>query len=356
MNKPLSGSFKDQLDKYLEYKNLVEGKTFYTYYGTPYVVLEYNGYRKKSKIVFPFSGIEKEISIRNITDITESKLKAADPFHNDNNGNHYPFVFKSPMDAFRNIVFISNGEHEPYKVIDYKSYSDVTIQFLNPPYYIKEHVNERYIRNGAIKNPYHINSFGGYLGEDKTFCGKSYNWLLAIWSAVVLRANNHEKYNSYKSNINHRYDDCTICNEWLNYSIFARDYINKLSLLNPNYDYDLDKDLLYPYYKNKTGGLKLYSNDTTLLLPKEINRQFIQFTPYNNFYTSRFKKCGDIYRYKKFIEKMENWKSKFDYYLKENCISMEVYNILNNLRLENLRIVKELNPELENKRINEHLM
>lgn len=47
--------------------------------------------------------------------------------------------------------------------------------------------------------------------------------------------------------------------------------------LNKCTDYQVDKDLLYPYYSSLTQGKKCYSPSTCVLLPREINIGIAQF-------------------------------------------------------------------------------
>ena len=75
-----------------------------------------------------------------------------------------------------------------------------------------------------------------------------------------------------------RYANCAVCNEWLNYNNFAAWYMGKIQLLNPNYAYEIDKDLLFPIYGKRTNGIKLYSPITCVLIPHDLN---IQFANYN---------------------------------------------------------------------------
>jgi hypothetical protein len=97
------------------------------------------------------------------------------------------------------------------------------------------------------KNPF-FNSKGKYKTETKI-----YN----IWDFLMKRCySQKEKYPAYK--------DCYVCNEWLDFQIFAEWYEN-------NYidNFHLDKDILI---KNN----KIYSPETCCFVPKEINFLFIK--------------------------------------------------------------------------------
>ena len=57
------------------------------------------------------------------------------------------------------------------------------------------------------------------------------------------------------------YENCVICEEWLDYGVFKNWYENQRGC---GLKYELDKDLL--------GNGKLYSPETCCLLPRELNR------------------------------------------------------------------------------------
>jgi len=61
--------------------------------------------------------------------------------------------------------------------------------------------------------------------------------------------------------INPTYKDCTICDEWLDYQVFAEWLTNNRFY---DLDYELDKDLL-------VSGNKVYGPDVCCLVPHEIN-------------------------------------------------------------------------------------
>ena len=60
------------------------------------------------------------------------------------------------------------------------------------------------------------------------------------------------------------YVDCFVCDEWLNYQTFADWYVK-----NYREDWQLDKDILIK-------DNKIYSPETCMFVPKEINRVFIR--------------------------------------------------------------------------------
>lgn len=341
-----------QATKKEETKQELEGKTFYTYYGTPFIVTEYNG-STDIRIVFPFSGIEQRITLNTIKN---SNRKTMDPFYRQN-GAQKPFVFKNKEDEFVGRQYI-NMSGDPFKIIAYRNYMDIDVQFLVEPYYIREHVTIKIAELGNVKNPYHKNLSGGYIGENREFASKEYLWLNQIWDSLIIRGHDHERFkklNQKYKNPNYSsdtYDNTFVAEEWFEYPVFARDYLAKLSQLNPNVKYEIDKDLLYPFYKDKTNGMTCYSNETTVLLPAEINISFLPLNPYKKCIRIRTnKKTGSqhieyqYYKVDNFINSLENyWKEKFQYYLSIGALLPEIYNLLENLRIEKIRLIQENNP------------
>lgn len=80
---------------------------------------------------------------------------------------------------------------------------------------------------------------------------------------------------------NKAYKNITICEEWYNYQMFAYWYDNYISQLNPNIEYQIDKDILQMDIKNK-----IYSPNTCCLVPKQINEAL------SNGHVERVKEIG----------------------------------------------------------------
>jgi hypothetical protein len=97
----------------------------------------------------------------------------------------------------------------------------------------------------------------GYWGSDSIDC-KSESYLR--WRDMLTRCYNakfHERQPQYK--------ECTVCEEWLNYSNF-RVWYDQNRVLGKTLD--LDKDILFK-------GNKVYSPETVALVPHAINTLFI---------------------------------------------------------------------------------
>lgn len=104
----------------------------------------------------------------------------------------------------------------------------------------------------------------GYLGFGKFKCwdnstGKTTEEYRA-WAAMLRRV-----YDSKTHRLHPYYRGMAVCEEWLNFQVFAEWYT---SHKNYGLGFELDKDVL-------STGDKLYSPETCTLLPKEINASLI---------------------------------------------------------------------------------
>ena len=90
-----------------------------------------------------------------------------------------------------------------------------------------------------------------------TLKGKEHRMIRAFisWKSMIRRI-----YNGY-GRFAKCYENCVICEEWLDYGVFKNWYENQRGC---GLKYELDKDLL--------GNGKLYSPETCCLLPRELNR------------------------------------------------------------------------------------
>ena len=160
----------------------------------------------------------------------------------------------------------TNHFNTKMKIINYKNYSDIDIQFLDEHGYISRNCTYGNFIRGNITNPYDRTVCGvGYFGEGKyksSYSKKVISKDYVSWNAMLTRCYveiYRNKYNSY-------YGLATVCEEWHNFQNFAEWYNNN------KYEVDgrlhLDKDILFP-------GNKIYSPDTCLLVPQRINMLFL---------------------------------------------------------------------------------
>ena len=153
----------------------------------------------------------------------------------------------------------NNNKGTPMRIIAMRSSNDIDVEFLDNHHYIKTHTTSGNFKKGQIKNPYDKTIFGlGYLGEGN-YIGRGH--LYNIWQMMLRRChdiNAKEKFPTY-------YNDCSVCEEWLNFQTFAEWHEqNKYECKERLH---LDKDILYP-------GNKIYSPYHCLLVPQRINMLF----------------------------------------------------------------------------------
>lgn len=144
------------------------------------------------------------------------------------------------------------------KVIEYKNNSNVLIEFQDNFKYRKL-VRKRHVLDGLIKNPYHKSVVDiGYVGVGRfltSIKGKA-TVEYSTWTAMIQRCYSKEIQKKCPT-----YEDCTVCDEWHNFQNFAEWYTSQ-----EHYElgYEIDKDLLIE-------GNRIYSPDTCVLAPKELN-------------------------------------------------------------------------------------
>ena len=160
-------------------------------------------------------------------------------------------------------------------VIGYKDSTNVTVRFVE---YESVVVTDIWtLRLGLVKNPNKPSIFGkGFIGIGKYTskgCGRAYS----IWSDMLRRCY-CEKY-QVKA---HTYKDVEVCEEWLNFQVFAEwCYAQKGFMVKDDKGrvYQLDKDVL-----NKSS--KIYSPETCCFIPQEINGLFSKPKQTNKNYPS----------------------------------------------------------------------
>lgn len=120
------------------------------------------------------------------------------------------------------------------------------------------------IKKGMVKNPFYPDVQGvGYLGVGKYVTTKNYKVTEEYkrWVSMMQRGYNED----FKIK-NPTYKDCTVCEEWHNFQVFAEWYTNQKGY---GKGFDLDKDILIE-------GNKHYSPETCCLVPVQINRAFTE--------------------------------------------------------------------------------
>ena len=120
-----------------------------------------------------------------------------------------------------------------------------------------------HIRTGKIKNPYHHSVYEiGFVGIGEYGCmvdGKNTPEYSA-WNNMLRRC-----YYDKTQEKNPTYKNVKVCDEWLNFQIFARWYEINYPKIN-NISFDLDKDLLQQNVESK-----IYSPENCIFLPHKVN-------------------------------------------------------------------------------------
>jgi hypothetical protein len=150
-------------------------------------------------------------------------------------------------------------------IIEYKSFDDITVEF-DDGHKTKVKTSYQYFKNGTTTSPYDKTIFGvGYLGKGKYTSGTAYDKDIAYecWRHMMNRCYNETiryKHPTYK--------ECYVCDEWHNFQNFAEWYYENYYQVDDE-EMNLDKDILHK-------GNKIYSPETCIFVPKDINTLFIK--------------------------------------------------------------------------------
>lgn len=148
------------------------------------------------------------------------------------------------------------------EIIEYNSYSDITVRFLDTGYERKTRVDKIVI--GQVRDKMRPAHHGvGFIGDGKY--KSKYNGVKTAsfncWSAMLERCYS-KRYQKERST----YKGCIVCDEWHNYQNFAKWYEENYP--KDGEKYQLDKDL--SCYGDRG---KLYSPETCIFVTPEINTE-----------------------------------------------------------------------------------
>lgn len=188
-------------------------------------------------------------------------------------------------------IFTSN-QGDIVKVIDVIDSRKILVEFQDEEKYQK-YIAHKEVKNGSVFNPYHKNVYGvGYLGmEIPIITDKLYNKCYTSWHGMIERSFS-EKFKTRQP----VYKDCTSCKEWENYANFKKWFDENYYEIDGK-TMNLDKDILVK-------GNKIYSPDTCVFVPTEINALFTKTNkfrgefPIGVYYKKKLKKyiaqCSEI--------------------------------------------------------------
>lgn len=168
------------------------------------------------------------------------------------------------------MVEFKNGIGEQFKtnegyiieIVEYNNNTDIWIEFQDE-YKTRVHTNYQACKLGRVKNPYHPNKYGGYLGIGKyeaSFNGKmtdTYN----DWFSILVRCFNKEHLETHPT-----YEDIIINKECLCFQNFAEWWHNNYYEVEGERMH-IDKDILIK-------GNKEYRFDRMIFVPERINILF----------------------------------------------------------------------------------
>lgn len=138
------------------------------------------------------------------------------------------------------------------EVLEYVSSDEVWVVFLDTRFATS--VSAGALRKGLIKDKLKPTLCGvGVLGVGE-YSGKTHPKLYKTWNNMINRC-----YNTNSQMYNPSYEDCTVCEEWLNFQNFARDIESMENYLLLLEGYHLDKD-------SKVDGNTVYSKETCLII------------------------------------------------------------------------------------------
>ena len=165
--------------------------------------------------------------------------------------------YNTPVDFSVGDVITSKSCGD-FIVIENNSSRDVAVRFITTGTEIKGLQRSNVLR-GTVNDYMYPNVEGvGILGVPKSeVCSKSLSY--DRWKKMIVRCYS-ENYHSIRGS----YKDCSVCDEWLNYSNFKSWFA-----LNYKEGYDLDKDLLVQ-------GNRVYSPETCCFIPPKLNSLIVE--------------------------------------------------------------------------------
>ena len=144
-----------------------------------------------------------------------------------------------------------------FKIVKYNDAKDVEIQFINTSY--KTTVELVQVKRGNVKDPYSPSVYGvGVLGAKyPTRVNGVLTKEYMLWCSMLQRC-----YGDFYKNRHPTYEGCEVSGRFKSYEYFYEWCHKQVGFDNKGWH--LDKDLL-------TKGNKVYSENTCVFLPKEIN-------------------------------------------------------------------------------------
>ena len=150
----------------------------------------------------------------------------------------------------------SSNNFGDFIVIDYVNNKNITVEFITTGYQTKTTTKE--INQGKIADRLKPSVFGvGIIGNKYPINDNgSINYIYKVWNNILDRCYNEKTKLKYKA-----YSDCSTSNNFKYYEYFYEWFTSQKGC---DERFEVDKDLLVK-------GNRIYSENTCILLPKEIN-------------------------------------------------------------------------------------
>ncbi|WP_290738357.1 hypothetical protein [Haliea sp.] len=157
-----------------------------------------------------------------------------------------------------------------FEILEYVNSGDVKIKFLNTGY--ERSATAINVRNKTVRDPYHPSFYGkGYtgVGEHSTSVNNKHTKIYSRWKGMLERCYSQAP---KRREIFKMYDDCEVCDYFLNFQNFASWWIENYP--KDGKEYQLDKDKL------GDGNNKIYSPETCCFLTGQENTEIAVSKPY----------------------------------------------------------------------------
>ena len=171
---------------------------------------------------------------------------------------------RAKIDRTGEVGYNNNGEE--MRIIRYGDVHDIDVKFVKDGTVVQHRTHNEFLK-GSIRNPMTPSVYGvGFIGvgDYKTCDGNGkFTKCYIVWHNMLRRCYDpkfHEKQPTY--------ENCTVCEEWHNFQVFAEWYYKHYYEVEGQ-RMNLDKDILCK-------GNKVYSADTCVFVPQSINALFIK--------------------------------------------------------------------------------
>lgn len=154
-----------------------------------------------------------------------------------------------------------NNQGLEMEIVEYRRHDDITVMFSDGT---KRKTSYKQFKLGTVKNLYFPNVCGvGFIGEE--YSNKGNEEVYKSWSHMINRCYN-KKDNRYRF---YGKMGVRVCEEWHNFSNYAKWYYN--NLYPSKEPLSVDKDII-------NRDKKIYSPDTCIIVPRRINQMFIKIS------------------------------------------------------------------------------